>query len=85
MFGGRLIRIDGRQLGIIANDVLFFKVTDPELQQLYKERGSRQFSYIRKDKDKPVIIKNWWLVPESALDESAQLLELAEEVLAQPE
>ena len=83
MFGGALLKVGGRQLGVVIDDTLFFKVIDPELQQRYKQSGSHQFSYTRKDKKAPIVIKNWWSVPEDTLDSSERLVELAEEVLAQ--
>lgn len=83
MFGGALLKVDGRQLGVLFGDRVYFKVTDTTLQEQYKKAGSSQFTYTRKDKPDPVIIKNWWSVPESAMDDSAELSRLADEVLAQ--
>lgn len=83
MFGGALLKVEDRQLGVILEDTLYFKVVDPELQDKYRRLGSKQFSYTRRDKDQPVIIKNWWQAPEEALDNEAELVALGEEVLAQ--
>jgi DNA transformation protein and related proteins len=83
MFGGALLKIDGNQLGVIFGDVLYFKVINEDLQTKYKKAGSKQFTYTRKDKSKPVIIKNWWTAPADALDNEAKLVELAEEVMKQ--
>ncbi len=83
MFGGALIKVRNIQLGIIIDDRLFFKITDKLIQGKYQTQGSEQFSYLRKDKKEPIIIKNWWSVPTAALDDSDLLVELAEEALNQ--
>lgn len=85
MFGGMLFKVDEEQLGIIIADTLYFKVTDRALQKRYKNGGSEQFAYTRKDKREPVIIKNWWSVPEAALEDGEMLCELALEVLGEGE
>lgn len=83
MFSGVLLSVEDRQLGVLLGDTLYFKVTDKELQERYKNEGSKQFSYTRKDKKDPIVIKNWWSVPDSAMDNSDEMVELAEEILAQ--
>ena len=83
MFGGVLLKVGDTQLGVLFGDTLYFKVVDSALQKQYKESGSKQFTYTRKDKKDPVIIKNWWSVPESAMDNSDELVQLAEDVLEQ--
>lgn len=81
MFGGVLLKVQNKQLGIIIEDQLYFKVTNSEVQKRYESEGSKQFSYTRKDKKDPVVIKNWWSVPEDAMEGGSQLVDLAEEVL----
>ena len=83
MFGGVLLKVNGVQLGVLFGETLYFKVKDQELQAKYKAGGSKQFSYTRKDKADPVIIKNWWSVPEKALDNGEEMVRLAEEVINQ--
>ena len=83
MFGGVLLKVDGKQLGVVLDDTLYFKVIDVKLQEKYKDLGSKQFSYTRKDKKKSVVIKNWWSVPEQALDNGEEMTRLAGEVLEQ--
>lgn len=83
MFSGILLKVDGKQLGILFSETMYFKVTDEALQAEYKKKGSTQFSYTRKDKKDPVVIKNWWSVPEDALDSGEDLVILAEAVLQQ--
>lgn len=83
MFGGALLKIDGEQLGVIFGEELYFKVVESELHEKYGKLGSKQFTYARKDKPEPVVIKNWWKVPESAMDDEKQLILLADEVMKQ--
>lgn len=83
MFSSVLLKVGDRQLGILFEDTVYFKVTDEELQERYKSDGSKQFSYTRKDKKDPVVIQNWWSVPDSAMDSSEEMIRLAEEVLDQ--
>lgn len=60
MFGGVLLKADDKQLGIIlGSDALYFKAVDLELQKKLALEGSEQFTYTRKDKKEPVVIKNW--------------------------
>jgi len=81
MFGGVLLKVENKQLGIIIEDTVYFKVLNSEVQKRYASEGSVQFSYTRKDKKDPVVIKNWWSVPEDALENSEELVTLAGEVL----
>ncbi|PCI29975.1 hypothetical protein COB55_01185 [Candidatus Wolfebacteria bacterium] len=83
MFGGALLKVHGKQLGVLFGETVYFKVTDETLQKHYASEGSKQFTYTRKDKKDPVIIKNWWSVPEYAMDNSEEMVRLAEEVLGQ--
>lgn len=83
MFGGVLLKVDGQQLGVLFSNTVYFKVKDLKLQERYKSEGSKQFTYTRKDKKDPVVIKNWWSVPEYAMDNSEEMVRLAEEVLEQ--
>lgn len=83
MFGGVLLKVEDRQLGVLFGDTVYFKVTETKLQERYKNEGSKQFTYTRKDKKDPVVIKNWWSVPDRAMDNSEEIVQLAEEVLEQ--
>ncbi|WP_299491786.1 TfoX/Sxy family protein [Acaryochloris sp. IP29b_bin.137] len=47
MFGGYGLFIEGIMIGLIADDVLYFKV-DEENRQDYLDIGSEQFTYDRK-------------------------------------
>ena len=83
MFGGVLLKVDNKQLGVIIMETLYFKVKEPELQKRFKEMDSEQFEYTRKDKAEPVVIKNWWSVPEESLENGEEIVALAHEVLLQ--
>lgn len=83
MFGGVLLKVNNRQLGVIIMDTLYLKVKEPELQERFKDMDSEQFEYTRKDKDGPVVIKNWWSVPEELLENREEIVALAYEVLLQ--
>jgi DNA transformation protein len=83
MFGGVLLKVEGRQLGIIFKDVLYFKVTDKILQEKFKAEGSEQFVYTKKTDPKPIIIKNWWSAPDRIMDDNTLMVEFAKFVLEQ--
>ncbi len=44
---------------------------------------SEQFEYKRKDQEEPVVIKNWWSIPEESIENKEELVGLAYEVLLQ--
>lgn len=83
MFGGVLLKVNNKQLGIIIADTLYFRVKEPELQQKFDDMDSEQFTYIRKDQEEPVTIRNWWSVPEESLENREEVVGLAYEVLLQ--
>ena len=83
MFGGVLLKVDNKQLGVIIADVLYFKIKEPELRERFEKMGSEQFLYARKEAVGPVVIKNWWSVPEEMLENKNALVGLAYEVLLQ--
>lgn len=83
MFGGTLLKVGNKQLGVILMDTLYFKVKQPELPEKFRQFDSAQFTYDRKNREKSVIIKNWWSVPEEIVEDAEQLVALAYEVLLQ--
>lgn len=83
MFSGVLLKVNNKQLGIIIMDTLYFKVKEPELQKQFESMDSEQFSYQRKDREAPVVIKNWWSVPEELLESRDEIVALAHAVLLQ--
>ena len=83
MFGGVLLKVDNKQLGVIIQDVLYFKVKEPELHLKFTQMESDPFEYDRKDREAPVRIRSWWSVPDDILEDREQLVALAYEVLLQ--
>ena len=83
MFSGVLLKIDNKQLGVIIDDTLYFKVKEPELHKKFTEMDSDPFEYDRKDREHPVRIRTWWSVPEEILEDRGELVALAYEVLLQ--
>jgi len=83
MFGGVLLKIDNKQLGVIIDDTLYFKVKEPELHKKFTLMDSDPFEYDRKDRENPVRIRTWWSVPEEVLEDHRALAGLAYEVLLQ--
>jgi len=83
MFGGVLLKIDNKQLGIIIDGTLYFKVKEPELHRKFTQMESDPYEYDRKDRESPVRIRTWWSVPDEVLEDKRQLVGLAYEVLLQ--
>jgi len=83
MFGGVLLKVNNKQLGVIIKHTLYFKVKEPELQQKFITLGSEQFTYDRSGCDRPVVIAHWWTVPPESLENKEELVALAYEVLLQ--
>ena len=83
MFGGVLLKVDNKQLGVIIDDTLYFKVKEPELHRKFSQMESDPFEYDRKDRKNSVRIRTWWSVPEEVLEDREQLVGLAYEVLLQ--
>jgi len=82
-FGGILLKTDNKQLGIIVDDVLYFKVKEPELHRKFTMMESDPFEYDRADKASEVRIRTWWSVSEDVIDNKKELVGLAYEVLLQ--
>jgi len=83
MFGGVLLKVDNKQLGVIIKDTLYFKVKETELQEKFKELDSEQFEYEKENVAEPVVVKNWWSVPAETIENREELVGLAYEVLLQ--
>ena len=82
MFGGFVIRINGQKILLYAMDVLYVVEVDVEQQASLAALGSTQFSYQKKSRPEPVVIKNWWSVPEELLDNEPALVDFVAERLA---
>ncbi len=72
MFGGHGLYKDGVIFGIIADEALYFKVDDQNLS-LYKELGSKAFTYEGKGRKR--IAMSYWEVPSDVLEDREQLSE----------
>jgi len=83
MFGGVLLKVNNKPLGVILSDTLYFKVRELELEEKFLAMDSQQLKYVRKDKDGPLVIQNWWSIPEEILENKKELVGLAYEVLLQ--
>jgi len=83
MFGGVLLKVRNKQLGVIIDDTLYLKVKEPELQKRFQDMDSQQYKYLRKGEAEPVVIKNWWSVPEESLEDTQEIVALAYDVLLQ--
>jgi DNA transformation protein len=74
MFGGFGIFMEGLMFGLIAHDILYFKVDDGNRAD-FEAAGSQPFSY--QGKSKPVRM-SYWKVPEQILADSAALIDWGE-------
>ena len=83
MFAGVLLKIDNKQLGIIIDGTLYFKVKEPELHRKFTQMESDPYEHDRHDRESPVRIRTWWSVPDEVLEDKRQLVGLAYEVLLQ--
>lgn len=79
MFGGFVLRVNGEKVLLYAMEVLYVVELAKGRQAELAAHGSQQFSYTRKNVAKPVIIKNWWSVPEAILDDEAALVDFVAE------
>lgn len=74
MFGGQGIYRDGVMFALEAGGELYLKA-DGETHAVFGSMGSRPFSYAAKDGRTATM--NYWLMPESALDDPDEAAELA--------
>ena len=74
MFGGYGLYLDGLMFGLIANDVLYFKVDDQN-RQSYIDAGSGPFTY--EGKSRPVEM-SYYRVPDELMDDPGRIAEWAE-------
>jgi len=73
MFGGYGLYLDGLMFGLIAHDVLYFKVDDGNRQE-YLDAGEKPFTY--DGKSRPVEM-SYYRVPERLFDDPGELAEWA--------
>ena len=78
MFGGYGVYKDDAIFGIIADDVLYFKVDDSN-RASYEKAGSQPFTYTAKKKKK--VVMSYWEVPADILEDRETLEEWVERSL----
>ncbi len=78
MFGGKIIKSDGNQVGVIIQNQFYFRIPK-SLREKYLKHGSKPFEYEKKGKW--VTVHVWYLAPEETMDNSELFLEWAEEAL----
>ena len=67
MFGGHGLYLNGVIFGLIADEILYFKVDDSNRQD-YQKRGSRPFAYDSARGKK--VTMSYWEVPSEILDDA---------------
>ncbi len=77
MFGGYGLYKDGKIFGMIANDILYFKVNDTNKAD-YERLGSQPFTYENKGKKYAM---SYWEVPQEIQDEPETLAAWAQKSL----
>ena len=78
MFGGQGIYREGVMFALVSQGELYLKA-DAESEGMFRELGSRPFTYSAKDGRTAVM--SYWLMPESALDDADEAAELARAAL----
>lgn len=67
MFGGYGLSLGGISIGLIAEDRLYLRVDDTSRPE-FEKAGSAPFIY--PSKNGPMTMKNYWAMPEDAVDDS---------------
>lgn len=78
MFGGYSLYKDGKIFGMIADDVLYFKVKDSNRAD-YEAAGSKPFTYVNKGKKYSM---SYWEVPEEVQSDHEILAKWINKALA---
>jgi DNA transformation protein len=75
MFGGHGLYLNGLIVGMVVDEVLYFKVDDGNRAD-YKAAGSRPFTYHHEARNEPVQM-SYWQVPPEVLERPPALREWA--------
>lgn len=75
MFGGHGIYRDGVMFALEAFGGELYLKTDKDSEAVFRELGSRPFTYVGKNGRTTGM--NYWLIPESALDDPEEAADLA--------
>ena len=78
MFSGVGLFHNGVMFGLLAGDVLYFRVDDTTRER-FERAGSRPFSYMRGARE--VSLSAYYLVPEDLLDRQDDLLQWARDAV----
>jgi DNA transformation protein len=78
MFGGAGVYCGAVMFGLIADDVLYFKV-DAENRPAYESAGSKPFVYEPGGGRK--VAMSYWRVPDRLLDDGEEMIEWANKAL----
>jgi DNA transformation protein len=73
MFGGHGVYLEGLFFALVADDTLYLKADDENRAQ-FEARGLSPFRYQRNGKERTM---SYYSLPESALEDSAELLSWA--------
>ncbi len=80
MFGGHGIYLQGAIIGIVVNELAYFKVDDQNRAR-YETAGSQPFSY-SSPRQEQAISMSYWQVPEEVLERPGELQLWAKEAHA---
>lgn len=78
MFGGFGVFMDGLMFGLVAHDILYFKVDDGNRSD-YETAGSTPFTY--QGKSKPVEM-SYWRVTDDVFNDGGKLIDWGMEAYA---
>jgi len=79
MFSSYGVYKDGVFFALVVDDVVYFKVDDTN-RSAYQKRGSKPFSYTRKDGK--IVAMSYWEVPANILEDQQQLAKWIEKSIA---
>lgn len=71
MFGGYAIYKSGTTFALIADDEIYFKIDESNIED-FKKLNSRPFTYQKQDK---IITMSYWLLPTEILENQEKLFE----------
>jgi DNA transformation protein len=78
MFGGHGVYVDGRIVGIVVNDELYFK-TDARTRPAYEAQGLEPFRYAKSDRE--AVAMSYHRAPDEALESPDAMREWLREAL----
>ena len=71
MFGGAGVYIDGRMMGLLAGEALYFKVDDVNREE-FEDCGCTAFQYEKKDGE--VATMSYYSAPEEVFDDPDEMI-----------